>query len=124
LVIYRKAHRLDNHDNINLILTHQQTDTADKVYVSGEIDISNIKELDTALQESILSGSSEAVVIDMRNVGFVGIVAIRSLLSAYKAADELGKKFCLQNPSRVTQRLFNLTGLEDAVPVQFVTEDE
>jgi len=123
LVIYGRAHCLEDYDSIYLHLNRQQTVTTDEIYVAGEIDITNIEKLDSALQESILSGSSEAVVVDMRDVGFIGVVAIRSLLRAYEAAEEHGKKFCLQNPSRVTQRLLDLAGLKKAVAVQFIAED-
>jgi anti-anti-sigma factor len=115
---------LDKYDSVRLEISQQQTDSKDKIFVNGEIDVSNINELDTVLNSSINKQTTEDIIVNMREVSFIGSVAIASLIGAYNSATEQGKNFSLENPSSITQRLFEITSLTGVIPVGYTDDND
>ncbi|MFE3598630.1 STAS domain-containing protein [Streptomyces sp. NPDC059096] len=83
------------------------------VAVSGDLDLENIAPLTIALAEA---GETVAgpVVVDLSRVSFADSTTVNVLLQAHGA---LGPRLRLAQPSSAVQRLFEVIGLEQALPV-------
>ena len=81
--------------------------------VSGEIDLSNVKEFSDRVH-LLLNGAKGQLVLDLQNCGFIDSTAIRALVAL---ADELrsrGQTLALSGLTGEPQRVLGLTGLLDS----------
>ncbi|MEV7872411.1 STAS domain-containing protein [Streptomyces sp. NPDC088124] len=80
---------------------------------SGDLDMENIAPLATALTDV---GGTDAgpVVVDLSRVTFADSTTVNVLLQAHGS---LGPRLRLARPSAFVQRLFDVIGLEQALPV-------
>jgi anti-anti-sigma factor len=85
--------------------------------VHGDHDLSNIGQVDEALEAVFAAGSR--MVVDFSDAGFIDSTVLRSLLRARVRADERASDdLVVVAPEGTTpRRLINLTGIEDRVLV-------
>jgi anti-anti-sigma factor len=83
--------------------------------LSGEVDIVTARELDSAVAD-VRASELRTVVIDLRNVSFMDVSGLHSLLAANAACCERGRQLCIIPGPRV-QRLIELTGTEPELPL-------
>ncbi|MFJ2556322.1 MULTISPECIES: STAS domain-containing protein [unclassified Streptomyces] len=88
------------------------------VTVSGDLDVENIAPLVTALTEAGESATGP-VVVDLSRITFADSTTVNVLLQAHGT---LGPRLRLAQPSSFVQRLFDVIGLEQAVPVYSTIE--
>ncbi|MEE1799399.1 STAS domain-containing protein [Streptomyces sp. JV176] len=88
------------------------------VTVSGDLDVENIAPLVTALTEAGESATGP-VVVDLSRITFADSTTVNVLLQAHGT---LGPRLRLAQPSSFVQRLFDVIGLEQAVPVYATIE--
>ena len=100
------------------VVTSQDGDAV-IIVVSGDLDLENIAPLVTALAEAGKTATG-AVVVDLSRVSFADSTSVNVLLQAY---GDLGPRLRLAQPSAFVRRLFDVIGLEHALPVYGTTED-
>lgn len=100
-------------------VTVRQDDDASVLAVSGDLDLENIAPLVTALADAGGSGQGP-VVLDLSGVRFADSSTVNVLLRAY---GELGPRLRVARPSAFVQRLFDVIGLRQALPVYDTVED-
>jgi len=83
------------------------------VVASGEIDLSSADRLQAQLRA--LLSTVGRVVLDLRHVDFIDWSALRCMLAVDKASRHSGVEFLLVPGPQQVQRLFELTGSEDAL---------
>jgi anti-anti-sigma factor len=83
------------------------------VVASGEIDLSSADRLQAQLRA--LLSTARRVVLDLRLVVFVDLTALRCMLTVEKASRHSGVEFLLVPGPQQVQRLFEVTGSEDAL---------
>ncbi|MFJ1749583.1 STAS domain-containing protein [Streptomyces sp. NPDC088116] len=100
------------------VVTSQDGDAV-IVAVSGDLDLESIAPLVTALAEAGKTPTGP-VVVDLSRVTFADSTSVNVLLRAY---GDLGPRLRLAQPSAFVRRLFDVIGLEHALPVYGTTED-
>jgi len=84
------------------------------IRVAGEIDMSNVSELEAAIDQGE-SGTPErsVIVIDLRRVTFLGAESLRCLVAAHDRIAETGRSMRVVAPpgSGVVRRLLDLSGV-------------
>src|SRR3954447_15444741 len=85
------------------------------VVLDGRLDITGAGVID--LQFSAIAGSHESVVVDMANVSFLASIGIRTLLLGAKAVQRRGGRFILLNPVTEVERVLEVTGVIDLMPI-------
>lgn len=83
------------------------------VILSGELDSSNVDALSTTL-ESITARRPERLIFDLSGLRFMDSAGIAVLVGA---AGTVGS-VCLRNPSKVVQRVVEVTGLSELLPIE------
>jgi anti-anti-sigma factor len=94
---------------------HEPGDGVVFVVLSGEIDLSNA----TAVEEEVLRGSADgAVVVDLTNLLYLDSSGLAMLSRIAESLGADGRPMSIVVPVGVpTRRLFELVGLDDALPV-------
>jgi anti-sigma B factor antagonist len=92
--------------------------------LSGELDIAPAADLE-AMVLRLCAEETSGVVIDLRKLTFMGSSGVRLILSAKEMCAQGGCEFFVIPGPPGVQRLFEITGLLDAVPFRTdLGEDE
>jgi anti-sigma B factor antagonist len=97
------------------VATHRVGSTA-VVLVRGELDVATVPALEEAVV-ALLRDGLRAVVLDLRELGFIDVAGVRLTLRLEGLAQLHGTRFVLVRGAPHVQRLFELTGMERFVPV-------
>lgn len=84
------------------------------VHVAGEIDMSNVAEFESAIEQAESGAPERAViVIDLRRVTFLGAESLRCLVASHDRIAETGRAMRVVAPpgSGVVRRLLDLSGV-------------
>jgi anti-sigma B factor antagonist len=84
------------------------------VYVRGELDVCTNPRLCGRLAGLVNAGARD-IVIDLADVSFLGVEAVRVLVDAHQWLAERGGRLTLSSPSRMARRVFELTGAADVL---------
>ncbi|TQS42419.1 STAS domain-containing protein [Cryptosporangium phraense] len=85
------------------------------IRVVGDLDSDSAPTLRTMLSKEFDGGRS--VIVDLADCPFLDSVGIGTLVYGWKAADTAGGQFHLRNIGRYAQRVLDLVGLSDLIPV-------
>ncbi|QUH02946.1 STAS domain-containing protein [Saccharopolyspora erythraea] len=83
--------------------------------VSGELDAATTPRLAEVLWPRLLT-ELRALVIDLGDVSFLGVDALRLLAGAHSEAAHRGVALCLTDSARPVRRALAAAGLHDALP--------
>jgi anti-anti-sigma factor len=83
--------------------------------LNGEVDLVTSRELDVALA-GVCAGEPRTIILDLRNVTFMDVRGLRSLLAAHTACGVGGHELRII-PGRSTRRLFEVTKTESELPL-------
>lgn len=83
--------------------------------LSGELDLASSPALEQAI-EQLCGDGAEEVVIDLRGLQFIDSTGIRTILRSKDLCGSRECEFALIRGSAGTQRLFELTGLDEKLP--------
>jgi anti-anti-sigma factor len=86
-----------------------------KVILDGRLDITGASVID--LQFSAIAGSHKGIVVDLANVSFLASIGIRTLLLGAKLVQRRGGSFVLLNPIGEVERVLEVTGVTDLMPI-------
>lgn len=82
------------------------------VRLSGEFDISGVRQFHRAVTD--LDGE---VVVDLRELAFIGAAGLRSLIELHMRAQRDGFDFAVVKGPPLVQRVFGLTGVDQRLHV-------
>jgi anti-anti-sigma factor len=105
---------MTRHDNgpEHLELTVQRTGTTVRIIASGELDLATVSQLREHTSRQ-LGDSAEIVVLDLTAISFIDSSGLHALIEA--AAQAPGRLRILPSPE--CQRLFDITGVGDRLPL-------
>jgi anti-anti-sigma factor len=83
--------------------------------LSGELDFSPAADLEAMVLRLCAEGAS-GIAIDLSDLTFMGSTGMRAILSAREMCAQCGCEFFLIPGPPSVQRLFEITGLLDALP--------
>lgn len=93
------------------------------VTLAGEIDLFSAPLLQGVLQEA-MAADAPAVVVDMALVSFCDAQGLGHLVTTAKALREMGGRLSIRAAPSALRRLFQITGLTDALHVEAATTAE
>ena len=84
------------------------------VALQGELDFETAFEVEMRLEQAI--DQADTVVVDLAGLDFIDSTGMRTLLEAMKTAEREGTKLELRPGKPQVQRIFELSGMVDALP--------
>lgn len=102
---------------MDLSITTKSTDSASRIAVSGEVDVSNAAELRAEI-EKVAAEAPCAIEVDLANVAYIDSTGIGVLVGAAHAAAKAGYAFAVVNPQANVKRILGLLGVEKDLNVQ------
>jgi len=86
-----------------------------RVLLDGRLDIQGAAEVD--LKMNVIAGSAKFLLIDLRNVSFLGSMGLRSLLVPVKAVNRRGGKAVLFGPTPMVDEVLKTSNIGEIVPI-------
>ena len=96
----------------------RRTETAGEVILRGELDAYTAPRLDTLLAQVAQAGGPKRIVVDLRELDFIDLTGIGTLVSANNGAQRRGRKLVLRSPSSQTLKLLEITGLKQVFTIE------
>jgi anti-sigma B factor antagonist len=93
------------------------SDGRHRLVLTGELDLGPAAELEAMLLRLCADGTKE-ITLDLSKLRFMGSTGLRVVLLAKELCEQHGYEFLLIAGPRNIQRMFELTGLMDALPFQ------
>lgn len=94
---------------------------AQTIVLTGEADLVGVPKIEAALKDAC-AGEPELIVVDLRSLTFIDSSGLHALLTGHELCRARGHELrIIPGPEKV-QRLFELTGMDDALP--FVDADD
>lgn len=87
------------------------------ITVSGEIDLSNVHNLDSAVQLALSNAPCAAVTLDLGGVTFMDCAGLSALLGITSDCKENSAVLAIVNPRPCVRRLIALACLDGVLPV-------
>ena len=86
------------------------------VHISGEIDGSNVEEVETALKAS--SEKSSNLIIDLKELEYISSAGLRVFLIIRKLTEGAGHKMVLKNVTDDVMEIFTVTGFVNLLNIE------
>jgi anti-sigma B factor antagonist len=86
-----------------------------RVLLDGRLDIQGAAAID--LKMNVLAGSAKFLLIDLRNVSFVGSMGLRSILVPAQAVRRRGGKVALFGPVPMVEEVLMSSNIESLIPI-------
>lgn len=106
--------RITHHPIANL---NNPTNTKITLFVQGEVDPSTAPEFNDEIRGAL--NNAETVDIDLDGIHFFSAAGINGLIEACAIAQRQNRTISIKNPSLIVQRLMAMTGVEQALPVEY-----
>lgn len=91
-------------------IEHDSTDGQYTLKLSGELDLSVVPQLESAL-EHVMNRTDVTLVLDLERLTYIDSTGIGIIVSILKTRDSLKAPFYVQSVPSSIRRLFDLTGL-------------
>lgn len=86
-----------------------------RVVLDGRLDIQGAAAID--LKMNVLAGSSKFLLVDMRNVSFIGSMGLRSLVTPAQALRRRGGKMALMAPVPMVEEVLKASNIDQIIPI-------
>ena len=86
-----------------------------RILLDGRLDIQGAAAID--LKMNVVAGSSKFLLIDLRNVTFLGSMGLRSILVPAQAVRRRGGKVALFGPVPLVEEVLKTSNIESIIPV-------
>ena len=96
-----------------------QTHTTERVItlvLTGELDLVSSPAMERVIDD-LSRSDAELIIVDLSGLEFMDSTGLHLLLRVQQRAQEAGRRFALIRGCEAVQRLFDLTGLADSLPV-------
>ncbi|HEX4029713.1 MAG TPA: STAS domain-containing protein [Terracidiphilus sp.] len=86
-----------------------------RVLLDGRLDIEGAAEID--LRMNVLAGSAKFLLVDLRNVSFLGSMGLRSLMVPAQAVRRRGGKVALFGPVPMVEQVLKASNIDKVIPI-------
>jgi anti-sigma B factor antagonist len=86
-----------------------------RVILDGRLDIEGAAAID--LRMNVLAGSAKCLLIDLRNVSFLGSMGLRSIVVPAQAVSRRGGKVALFGPVPMVEKVLKTSNIDQVIPV-------
>ena len=97
------------------ISTEELTGGITRVILDGRLDIEGAAAVD--LKMNVIAGTKKAVLVDLRQVSFLGSMGLRALVTPARAITSRGGKIVLFGPNELVEKVLNTSGVGALIPV-------
>ncbi len=98
-------------------MTVQELDNGIRLIVlDGRLDVAGAMEIDLKFT-AYSSSEQKKILVDLSLVEFLSSLGVRTLVSAAKSQKIRGGAFVLSGLQPLVQKVINLSGLEDVIPI-------
>lgn len=97
------------------ITTEELAGGITKVTLEGRLDIENSPAVDTRMKS--IAGEHNSVLVDLRNVSFLGSMGLRALVAPALTIQGRGGKLVLFGPNELVSKVLKVSGIETMIPV-------
>jgi anti-anti-sigma factor len=91
-----------------------------KVILDGRLDIEGAAAAD--MKMNVIAGSRMAILVDMRQVSFIGSMGLRALMIPARAIKNRGGKIVLFGPNELVEKVLRTSGTDTVIPVHHELE--
>ena len=86
-----------------------------KVILDGRMDIDGAAAVD--MKMNVIAGSRKAVLVDLRQVSFLGSMGLRALVAPARAIKSRGGKIVLFGPNEMVEKVLKTSGVDTLIPI-------
>ncbi len=86
-----------------------------RVLLDGRLDIQGAAAID--LRMNVLAGSSKFLLVDLRNVSFLGSMGLRSIVVPAQAVLRRGGKMALFGPVPMVEEVLIASNIDEIIPI-------
>lgn len=86
-----------------------------RVILDGRLDIEGAAAID--LKMNVLAGSSKFLLVDLRNVSFIGSMGLRSIVVPAQAVRRRGGKMALLAPVPMVEEVLKASNIHELIPI-------
>jgi anti-sigma B factor antagonist len=86
-----------------------------RVILDGRMDIVSAPGIDAKL--SAIADSKQAVMLDMRNVSFIGSTGVRSLIAPAQRIKTKGGRMVMFGPNEMVEKVLRASNIESLIPI-------
>jgi len=86
-----------------------------RVILDGRLDIQGAAAID--LRMNVLAGAEKFLLVDLRNVSFIGSMGIRSLVLPAQAMRRRGGKMALLAPIPIVEEVLKTSNIHEIIPI-------
>jgi anti-anti-sigma factor len=97
------------------LTTESMEDDITRVMLDGRLDIEGAAEID--LRMNILAGSAKFLLVDLRNVSFLGSMGLRSIIVPAQAVRRRGGKVALFGPVPMVEQVLKASNIDQVIPI-------
>lgn len=97
------------------ISTEELAGDITRVILDGRLDIEGAAAVD--LEMNVIAGTKKAVLVDMRQVSFIGSMGLRALVTPARAIANRGGKIVLFGPNELVEKVLKTSGVDTLIPV-------
>ncbi|ADC49895.1 MULTISPECIES: STAS domain-containing protein [Alkalihalophilus] len=108
---------------MNLDIRHEQSEGAELVYVTGEIDAYTAPKLRSTLTPLAEQGSNK-IIVDLTNVQYIDSTGLGIFVGILKLTDSKDSSLVLTGLSERVHRLFTITGLDEVIQIEPIKGEE
>jgi len=97
------------------ITTEELAGGITRVILEGRLDVENSPAVDSSMK--VIAGGRNLVLVDLRNVSFLGSMGLRSLVAPALVIRGRGGKMVLLGPNEMVAKVLKVSGVENMIPV-------
>jgi anti-anti-sigma factor len=97
------------------LATEQLDGGITKVVLDGSLDIAGAAAID--LRMNVIGGASKAVLVDMKQVTFIGSMGLRALVQPARAISKRGGKIAIFGPQELVEKVLTTSGIDTMIPI-------
>src|ERR1700744_2970208 len=86
-----------------------------RVILAGSLDIAGAAAID--LQMNVIAGSHKTVLVDLRQVSFIGSMGLSALVAPARAIRSRGGKMALFGPTPLVAQVLSTSAIDTVIPV-------
>jgi stage II sporulation protein AA (anti-sigma F factor antagonist) len=86
-----------------------------RVILAGSLDIAGAAAID--LQMNIIAGAHKTVLVDLRQVSFIGSMGLSVLVAPARAIKSRGGKMALFGPNEMVAQVLKTSAIDTVIPV-------
>ncbi len=86
-----------------------------RVVLDGRLDIAGAAEVD--LKMNIVSGSAKSLLIDLKDVAFLGSMGLRSIVVPAKNVHRRGGRAALYAPQPMVEEVIKASSIDQIIPI-------